>query len=116
MLHYALGSAAEEHALITGISMGRDDNQVGFQFSSSCTNLFVSYAGARLECQDIAVRPVFQDKRLQAFNETPVPCCLWHHGKRQQCRRWLPREVCDMQKMHIRPELAGNRQRIRDGL
>ena len=51
MLHYALGSAAEEHALITGISMGRDDNQVGFQFSSSCTNLVnsVSFAdGDRL--------------------------------------------------------------------
>ena len=43
-----------------------------------------------------------------------VQFCLWHQRKRQQCRRRVLGQIGDMQKMHVRSKLPGNRQRIRD--
>ena len=72
MLDNPLGSAAEEHALVTGVSVCRDNDEIRVEISSNRANLLIRCAGARLERGDIAVGAILQGKSLQPFHESPV--------------------------------------------
>jgi hypothetical protein len=112
MLNNPLGNAAEEHALVTGISMRRYNDEVRFELSRSVADLFVCCASAWLERRDLAVGSVFRDKRCQSFHQSLIPFRLRDQRKRQQCWSRLLRQIGDMQKVNIRAELTGDRQRI----
>lgn len=114
MLNNPLGGAAEEHALITGISVCRDHDEVRFELLRCVADLFVRCAGARLEGGNIAVGAVSISNGFEPFHKSLIPFGLRHQGKRQQRRRRLLSHIGDMQKVHACAELTGNRQRIWD--
>ncbi len=97
MLGNPLGSAAKEHAFVTCISVGRDNDEICLELSRNRANLLVRCAGAQLECRDIAIGPILAGKSLESFHESFVPLCLRQQRERQQGGWRLPTRIRDMQ-------------------